>query len=76
MITTNTTNTKLTVSTGSSERPSEIRDALSLAFAALFTGARTIPLGDNGSLLHELALRSAKPSASPQGTRTAAQPTV
>jgi hypothetical protein len=56
----------------STERLSEIRHSLSLAFAALVAGSRTIPLGDNGSLLHELALRS----AGSQGAGNAAQPRV
>ena len=30
-------------------------DGLSLAFAALVAGARSVPLGDNGALLRELA---------------------
>jgi hypothetical protein len=46
----------------STERLSGVRHSLSLAFAALVTGSRSIPLGDNGRLLRELALRSAGPS--------------
>ncbi|HWJ35535.1 MAG TPA: hypothetical protein VNR70_09710 [Steroidobacteraceae bacterium] len=34
--------------------------ALSIAFAALVTGSRTIPLGDNGTLLHDLAARAGR----------------
>jgi hypothetical protein len=64
------------MSARSIERLSEIRHSLSLAFAALVTGSRTIPLGDNGSLLRELALRSARPSSASQGTRNAARPRV
>jgi hypothetical protein len=64
------------MSANSTERLSEIRHALSLAFAALVTGSRTIPLGDNGSLLRELALRSVRPSSPSQGTRNPAQPRV
>ena len=64
------------MSAKSTERLSEFRHSLSLAFAALVTGSRTIPLGDNGSLLRDLALRSAKPSSPPRGTRNAAQPRV
>ena len=60
----------------STERLSEIRHSLSLAFAALVTGSRTIPLGDNGNLLRDLALRNAPPSSPSQGTRNAAQPRV
>lgn len=40
------------------ERTAGVRHTLSLAFAALVTGSRSIPLGDNGSLLRELALRA------------------
>jgi hypothetical protein len=64
------------MSTRSIERLSGFRHSLSLAFAALVTGSRTIPLGDNGSLLHDLALRSASPSAPLQSARHAAQPRV
>ena len=46
----------------SPERLAGVRHSLSLAFAALVTGSRSIPLGDNGSLLRELARRSAAPS--------------
>jgi hypothetical protein len=60
----------------STVRLSEIRHSLSLAFASLVTGSRTIPLGDNGNLLRELALRGAAPSLPSQGTRSAAQPRV
>ena len=60
----------------STERLSEIRHSLSLAFAALVTGSRTIPLGDNGSLLRELGLKGARPSSPSQGTRNAAKPRV
>ena len=35
-------------------------DVLSLAFAALVAGSRTIPLGDNGALLRELAARTGR----------------
>jgi hypothetical protein len=56
-------------------RPSEhlggVRHSLSLAFAALVAGSRSIPLGDNGSLLRELARRSADPTA-PSTTRSEA----
>jgi hypothetical protein len=64
------------MNTKSSERLSEIRHSLSLAFAALVTGSRTIPLGDNGSLLRELALRNVRSSPPSQGTRNASQPAV
>jgi len=60
----------------STERLSEIRHSLSLAFAALVTGSRTIPLGDNGNLLRELALRNVRPSPPSQGTRDASQSRV
>ena len=60
----------------STERLSEIHHSLSLAFAALVTGSRTIPLGDNGNLLRDLALRSAPPSSPSQGNRKASQPRV
>lgn len=66
--------TKSTVNTKFSEHLAGIRHSISLAFAALATGSRTIPLGDNGSLLRELALRSARPGSSPRGTRKPAQP--
>jgi hypothetical protein len=56
------------------ERLSGFRHSLSLAFAALVAGSRAIPLGDNGSLLHDLALRSARTGAPLQGARPAAQP--
>ena len=64
------------MSTELTARLSEIRHSLSLAFAALVAGSRTIPLGDNGSLLRELALRSARPGSPSQGARNAAQPRV
>lgn len=64
------------MSTRSIERLSGFRHSLSLAFAALVTGSRTIPLGDNGSLLRDLALRSARPSSPSPGVRNAAQPRV
>ena len=60
----------------STERLSEIRHSISLAFAALVTGSRAIPLGDNGTLLRELALRSVKTSSPSQGTRNASRPRV
>ena len=60
----------------STERLSQIRQSLSLAFAALVTGSRTIPLGDNGALLRELALRVATPSLPLQCTRSGTQPQV
>jgi hypothetical protein len=44
------------------ERLSAIRHSLALAFAAVVAGSRIIPLGDNGSVLRELALRSGAPS--------------
>ena len=33
-------------------------DALSVAFAAFVAGSRSIPMGDNGALLRELAARA------------------
>jgi hypothetical protein len=33
-------------------------DTLSLAFAAFVAGSRSIPMGDNGALLRELAARA------------------
>jgi hypothetical protein len=33
-------------------------DTLSIGFAALVAGSRSIPLGDNGALLKELAARA------------------
>jgi len=33
-------------------------DTLSLAFAAFVTGSRSVPMGDNGALLRELAARA------------------
>jgi hypothetical protein len=36
--------------------------ALSTAFAALTTGSRAIPLGDNGELLRKLAIRAGEPT--------------
>jgi hypothetical protein len=44
-------------------------DALSLAFAALVAGSRSVPLGDNGALLRELAARAAR-----SGRRGRSQP--
>jgi hypothetical protein len=38
-------------------------DALSLAFAALVAGSRSVPLGDNGALLRELAARARRSEA-------------
>ena len=35
-------------------------DTLSLAFAALVAGSRSIPMGDNGVLLRELAARAGR----------------
>jgi hypothetical protein len=35
-------------------------DTLSLAFAAFLTGARWVPMGDNGALLRELAARAGR----------------
>jgi hypothetical protein len=49
------------------ERLSAVRHSASLAFAAVVTGSRAIPLGDNGSLLRELAQRNAVPSPRSQG---------
>jgi hypothetical protein len=60
----------------STERLSEIRHSLSLAFAAVVTGSRSIPLGDNGSLLRELALRNVRTSSPSQGTRNTSRPQV
>lgn len=65
---------KSTASTKSADRLSMIRQSLSLAFAALVAGSRTIPLGDNGNLLRELASRSARPGSPSQGSRNPAQP--
>ena len=41
-------------------------DTLSLAFAALVAGSRSIPMGDNGALLHELAARAGRSGARAQ----------
>jgi hypothetical protein len=35
-------------------------DTLSLAFAAMVAGSRSIPMGDNGALLRELAARAGR----------------
>jgi hypothetical protein len=35
-------------------------DTLSLAFAAFVAGSRSVPLGDNGALLRELAARAGR----------------
>jgi len=35
-------------------------DTLSVAFAALVAGSRSIPMGDNGALLRELAARAGR----------------
>lgn len=35
-------------------------DTLSVGFAALLAGSRSIPLGDNGALLTELAARAGR----------------
>jgi hypothetical protein len=45
---------------------------LSDGFAALIAGSRTIPLGDNGDLLRELALRIERTAAPPRASRHAA----
>jgi hypothetical protein len=44
------------------ERLFAVRHSLALAFAAVVAGSRIIPLGDNGCVLRELALRSGGPS--------------
>ena len=41
-------------------RKSRALQALSIAFAAFVTGSRTIPLGDNGALLRDLAARAGR----------------
>ena len=38
----------------------QVANALKLAFAALGAGSRMIPLGDNGTVLRELAATSAR----------------
>ncbi len=46
-----------------SQRMPRAVNSLALAFAALVTGSRTIPMGDNGALLRDLAARVARTSA-------------
>jgi hypothetical protein len=38
-------------------------DTLSLAFAAFVAGSRSVPMGDNGALLRELAARARRSEA-------------
>jgi len=47
-------------STARTRRARRAFDVLSLAFAALVAGSRSIPLGDNGALLRELAARAGR----------------
>ncbi len=47
-------------SMGGTRRAHRTFDTLSLAFAALVAGSRSIPMGDNGALLRELAARAGR----------------